>query len=213
MPTKEGLIIPGDKDFHFGAAEVNKLHDYDDVDVGTSSHHHTLGGSATQAAAGNHGHSGTAGVFSKKMPTGMIYKQGGDSIPASTWTRMTNTNVYGGSIGMDPKYMVHDAPNGEIEIQKGGLYLAMGYASLSVGVASQLHCRIRVDGYSRKRVSENTAGAAHSEMSVTEMWIFVEGGHYFALDVWIQAGGTFAAVLTADEDLRSHIQLIRISDL
>lgn len=38
------------------ADDVNRLHDYDDKDMGSDAHHHTLGNGATQAAAGNHLH-------------------------------------------------------------------------------------------------------------------------------------------------------------
>jgi len=37
---------------------VEKLHNYDDVDVRKESHHHTLGPGPTQAASGGHRHRG-----------------------------------------------------------------------------------------------------------------------------------------------------------
>lgn len=37
---------------------VEKIHNFDDVDVRAESHHHTLGGGSTQAAPGGHRHRG-----------------------------------------------------------------------------------------------------------------------------------------------------------
>lgn len=56
MPSEQGLIIPGDKNFRFGPFEVNRLHDYSDKDTGSDAQHHTLGLGANQAAPGNHNH-------------------------------------------------------------------------------------------------------------------------------------------------------------
>lgn len=55
MPSKTGLIIPGDKEFRFGPEEVNRLHDYSDKDSHPDAQHHSLGTSPNQAASGNHG--------------------------------------------------------------------------------------------------------------------------------------------------------------
>lgn len=41
------------------AEQVEELHKNDDVDVRRESHHHTLGGRGTQAAAGDHNHDGS----------------------------------------------------------------------------------------------------------------------------------------------------------
>lgn len=38
--------------------DVNRLHDYDDVDTTVLSHHHTLGPLSTQSSSGNHSHNG-----------------------------------------------------------------------------------------------------------------------------------------------------------
>lgn len=43
-------------DQSFTAFEINRAHDYDDVDSKALAHHHTLGTKANQAAAGNHNH-------------------------------------------------------------------------------------------------------------------------------------------------------------
>lgn len=43
-------------------SDVNRLHDYDDVDIGVLSHHHTLGPLNGQAASGNHSHNGVDSV-------------------------------------------------------------------------------------------------------------------------------------------------------
>lgn len=61
-------------------SDVNRLHDYDDVDVNFLSHHHTLGGTATQAAAGNHTHNGTdapkLGLIQRKSSTAALATAG-----------------------------------------------------------------------------------------------------------------------------------------
>lgn len=50
-PTKEGP--PVKRRMGSRSYEVNKFHDNDDLDTDRTSHHHTLGMSAVQAAPGN----------------------------------------------------------------------------------------------------------------------------------------------------------------
>lgn len=54
-----GFGVPGS-----GSQDVNRLHDYDDIDVGTLSHHHSLGILSGQASPGDHIHDGKV---SKKL--------------------------------------------------------------------------------------------------------------------------------------------------
>jgi len=55
-PKSSRLVLPGDPEFSVKDAinTVNRLHDYDDLDNGPDSHHHTLGRAPYQAAPGNH---------------------------------------------------------------------------------------------------------------------------------------------------------------
>lgn len=48
--------MAGETDFNYDTVE--KLHRFDDVDVRSESHHHTLGPAPQQAAAGSHRHRG-----------------------------------------------------------------------------------------------------------------------------------------------------------
>lgn len=57
-PNQPGFGIPG------GGADVNRMHDYDDLDVSPLSHHHSLGIQPGQATAGDHIHDGK---LSKKI--------------------------------------------------------------------------------------------------------------------------------------------------
>ena len=53
-PYGIGFGVPGG-----GNQDVNRFHDYDDLDIGILSHHHTLGIQSSQASPGNHRHTGT----------------------------------------------------------------------------------------------------------------------------------------------------------
>jgi hypothetical protein len=75
---ERGLIIPGDRDFRLGPDEINRAHDYSDVDIDRNSQHHTLGLSATQASPGNHNH-GMRVLLDNWLGT----KTGSFSIPSS----------------------------------------------------------------------------------------------------------------------------------
>lgn len=61
-------------------SDVNRLHDYDDLDSSILAHHHTLGGTANQAAAGNHTHNGVdapkIGLVSRAFSTAVVADAG-----------------------------------------------------------------------------------------------------------------------------------------
>ena len=63
-PDKFGQIYQNQKDATSGdvpsAAEVNRAHDFSDVDSSPRSLHHTLGSRRNQASPGNHIHDGTS---------------------------------------------------------------------------------------------------------------------------------------------------------
>lgn len=61
-------------------SDVNRLHDYDDLDTSVLAHHHTLGGTSNQAAAGNHTHNGVdapkIGLVSRAFSTAAVADAG-----------------------------------------------------------------------------------------------------------------------------------------
>lgn len=100
MPNKQGLIIPGDKDFSVGPEETNRIHDYSDVDINANSQHHTLGDGPNQAAPGSHNHgklwlnheTGTKTLLAsdnpgitKWLPSGWYDINGSTSMPDTGW--------------------------------------------------------------------------------------------------------------------------------
>lgn len=70
--------------------DVNRLHDYDDVDIGSLSHHHTLGTLSGQAAAGSHTHNG---LDSSKI--GLLARSNSTSVlaGAATGTELKDTGL------------------------------------------------------------------------------------------------------------------------
>jgi hypothetical protein len=63
-----------------GGSDINRMHDYDDLDISTLSHHHTLGSLSGQAAPGNHVHDGKTspklGLLVKKSATNALATAG-----------------------------------------------------------------------------------------------------------------------------------------
>jgi hypothetical protein len=97
--AEKGLILPGDKDFHMGPSEVNRLHDYDDLDTSLNAHHHTIGNGPFQVASGTHKHA----LISRGFDTGQVAPTGND-IPV-VFTEFTKNEkivkwgVFGGNTG------------------------------------------------------------------------------------------------------------------
>jgi hypothetical protein len=109
MPSKSGLIIPGDRDFRIGPDEINRMHDFSDVDIDATSQHHTLGDQPYQAAPGTHKHA----LISRGYDTGQVAPNAND-IPV-VFTEFTKNEkiikwgVFGGNTGA--------------QTQRGGLWV------------------------------------------------------------------------------------------
>ena len=71
-------------------SDINRLHDYDDLDSSILAHHHTLGGTSTQASAGNHTHNG---IDSPKI--GLLSRVSSSSAlaAAATGTELKDTGI------------------------------------------------------------------------------------------------------------------------
>jgi hypothetical protein len=93
-PDKFGQVWNNQKDVTGGglpsAAEVNRLHHFDDSDSSPQSHHHTLGPGRNQASPGNHIHDGTT---SPKIGLMTIGTSGSNPVPAFTLTGSKGGNV------------------------------------------------------------------------------------------------------------------------
>ncbi|HET7713251.1 MAG TPA: hypothetical protein VFK94_02110 [Patescibacteria group bacterium] len=129
MPGK--LILPGDPGF-LTPEKVNELHAFDDVDVSPTAHHHTLGGSASQAAPGNHTHA----QYLWLRTTASV------SVPANAWTAITWNDVEKNTA---PSYWIVGGVNPwDILIKKKGLYLISSLMTLNATPGMAYH-RLCVD--------------------------------------------------------------------
>jgi hypothetical protein len=59
-----------------GSSDINRMHDYDDLDISSLSHHHSLGLQAAQASPGDHKHDGKTsqklGLLVRKSSTSAL---------------------------------------------------------------------------------------------------------------------------------------------
>jgi len=77
-----GFGVPG------GGADINRLHDYDDKDIGILAHHHTLGINYSQASPGDHVHDG---IFSKKLALSARGNKNANTTTITTITEIVRT--------------------------------------------------------------------------------------------------------------------------
>lgn len=137
---------------------------------------------------------------------------GAQSIPANTWTRLTIAT----KIHLDGGYFSFNATDNKIVVSQPGLYLVMGRSCFDLAAGGVRYLRTRVEGAAAGtgqsyfgRVNDQ-ATSDSNELSDTH-YIDLVAGQSVAIDGYTTAAGTARNSESADEVMKSQLQVIRLS--